>query len=83
MIKLAHWEEKTEIKNQKFFIQKNIFRICYTILIYEREGSQWVSNWTEGFWKILMGPIIIEMVIKGSEKVKLQFQVVLMVQKIC
>ena len=30
-----------------------------------------------------MGPSIIEMVIKGSEKVKLKFLVVLMVHKVC
>ena len=39
--------------------------------------------WTEWFCGILMGPSIIEMVMKGSEKVKLQFWVILMVQKIC
>ena len=76
-------KKKTVIKNQHFSIQKNIFRICYTILIWEWESSQWVLNWTEGFWWILMGLSIIDMVIKGSKKVKLQFWVVLMVQQIC
>ena len=59
-----------------------MFRICYKIFIWERDGSQWGLNWTEGCCGILMGPIIIEIVIKVSENVKWQFWVVLMVQKI-
>ena len=38
---------------------------------------------TEGIMGILMCPTIIEMVIKGSEKVRLQFCLVLMVHHIC
>ena len=56
--------------------------MLYNLNIGAREGSQWVLNWAEGFLGILMGPSIIEMVIKGSEKIKLAFRVVLMVQKI-
>ena len=64
---------KTAIKNQHFSKQKNIFRIFYSILIWMCEGSQGVFFLTEGFWGILMCRTIIEMVIEGSEKVKLQF----------
>ena len=66
-----------------FFFKKNIFRICSSILIWECEGSHLYFFLTELFWSILIGPSIIQMVIKGPEKVKLQFWVVLMVQKIC
>ena len=79
----ALMRKKTEMKNQHFSKHKIIFWICYKIFKWEREGSQCFLNWTEGCCGILMGPSIIEMVIKGSVKVKLQFWVVLMVQKIC
>ena len=53
--------------------------IIFRIFILERDGSQWVLNWTEGCCEIPMGPRMIEMVIMGSENVKLQFWVVRMV----
>ena len=60
--------------------------MVYVLVIY-RVSTKIVNvfklaHW-EFKWRVLADSIIIDMVMKGSEKVKLQFWVVLMVQKIC